>query len=85
MDEPTLRRLAADLLDELPDVVTGPADRERVAAAIEAALALPEGQARAALNDTLSEHPSTRAWVRDHAPPDLDRIRAGGCRAIRPT
>jgi hypothetical protein len=65
MDEATLRRLALELLDS-PRAEIPPAERGGVADAITAALAVPEGAARAALIDALSAHPVTRRWMREH-------------------
>lgn len=66
MDETTLRRLATELLAELPDLIPMEAERALVKDAIEAALATSEGQGRTLLLDALSAHPATRAWMREH-------------------
>jgi hypothetical protein len=66
MDETTLRRLATELLAELPDLIPMDAERAPVKHAIEAALATPEGQGRTPLLDALSAHPATRAWMSEH-------------------
>jgi hypothetical protein len=66
MDETTLRRLATELLAELPDLIPIDAERAPVKDAIEAALATPEGQGRTPLLDALSAHRATRGWMSEH-------------------
>jgi hypothetical protein len=66
MDETMLRRLATELLAELPDLIPVDAERAPVKDAIDAALAIPEGQGRMPLLDALSAHRVTREWMREH-------------------
>jgi len=66
MDETTLRRLATELLAELPELIPTDAERAPMKHAIEAALATPEGQSRTPLLDALSAHRATRGWMREH-------------------
>jgi hypothetical protein len=66
MDETALRRLAEQLLTELPARIPDAAERAPVAGAIGDALATPEGQGRDALRAALSARPATRAWMREH-------------------
>jgi hypothetical protein len=63
MDETTLRRLASELLAELPDLIPIEAERAPVTDALQAALTTPEGQGRGPLLDALSDHRTTRAWM----------------------
>jgi len=76
MDETTLRRLAADLLAELPGKIPDGAERGPVAEALSAALGTPEGEGRAGLLDALSAHQATRRYMREHGADD-DVIRGG--------
>lgn len=80
MDEITLRRLAAQLLAELPERIPDAAERAPVADAVSAALATPDGEVGGeegtALTDALSMHPAIRAWMRQHGAGD-DVVRGG--------
>jgi hypothetical protein len=77
MDETTLRRLAADLLAELPEKIPDDAERRPVAEALTAALGAPEGEGRGPLLDALDAHPATRQYMREHGADD-DVVRGGG-------
>jgi hypothetical protein len=73
MDESTLRRLAVDLLAELPERIPDAAERDPVAEGLTAALA---AGGRALLLDALSAHPVTRQYMREHGADD-DVVRGG--------
>lgn len=75
MDETTLRRLAAQLLPELPTEIPYPEERAPVAKEINDALELPGGAARRALNGALSAHPAVRQWMREHGAAPKDEVR----------
>jgi hypothetical protein len=75
MDETTLRRLAAELLDELPTIITDPTERTSLADAITAALGVPEGAGRLPLLGALSSHEATRRWMLAHGAAPHDVIR----------
>jgi hypothetical protein len=63
MEEETLRELAGALRIALPDVIDEDEERQALAAELDGALALPEGQARDELLATLRRRPATRRWV----------------------
>jgi hypothetical protein len=71
MDEAQLRFLATELLAELEQVVPDAQERSRVQPELETALALPEGTAKNALLDALTD-PATRTWA-DRRLGDRDR------------
>jgi hypothetical protein len=64
-EEERLRELAGALRTELPDVIDDDDERQAAAAELDAALALPEGQARDELLATLRRRPATRRWAAD--------------------
>jgi hypothetical protein len=63
MDEETLRGLAGALRTELPEVIDDVEERSAVAQELDAALALPGGQAWNELVTTLRRRPETQRWV----------------------
>jgi hypothetical protein len=65
MDEADLRRLAEAFLAVLKARIPDPVEAARVEAEITDALALPEGQAKAALRAALSGHPAAREFMRE--------------------
>jgi hypothetical protein len=65
MDEAELRRLAEAFRAILGDRIRDPAEAARLDTELADALALPEGQAKAALRAVLSSHPATRAFMRE--------------------
>jgi CHAT domain len=65
MEEADLRRLAEGFRAILRDRIRDPDEATRVDAELAAALALPEGQAKAALRTVLFRHPATRAFVHE--------------------
>jgi hypothetical protein len=75
MDEDTLRRLADQLLTELPSKITDPARRAPVAERITEALQVRPGDGRLPLLRALGSDEATRQWMRDHGAvsPDVDR------------
>ncbi|MBV9160122.1 MAG: hypothetical protein JO281_00905 [Pseudonocardiales bacterium] len=78
MDESTLRRLAIELLTELPTEIPDPAERDPVADAITTALGVPVGAGRLRLLGALSSHEATRRWMLAHGAASEDVIRAVG-------
>jgi hypothetical protein len=80
MDESRLRELVQELHAELPNVVADEQDQREIAAAIEAALAEPEGAARTALLAVLRARRETRAWAAARTGAeevDVDRVIPG--------
>jgi hypothetical protein len=67
MNEADLRWLAGQVRPALPRLVPDEAERVRVQRSIDAALALPAGDAAAALVAALTSHPAVREWLREHA------------------
>src|SRR6266508_1000114 len=65
MEEADLRRLAVAFRAILKDRIRDPVEAARIDAEIAHALALPEGQAKAALRAALSGHPAARAFLRE--------------------
>jgi hypothetical protein len=65
MEEADLRRLAEAFRATLRDRIHDPDEAARVDAELAAALALPEGQAKAALRAVLFRYPATRAFLRE--------------------
>jgi hypothetical protein len=63
VQEQELRDLAGALRTALPDVVADDAARDGVARSLDAALALPDGQAERPLVDVLTSREDTREWV----------------------
>ncbi len=79
MNEGTLRRLAEQLLTDLPSEIPDPLERAPVADAIGTALAHPEGSGTEALTEALSGHDATRRWMLVHAeqPPGVEVLHEG--------
>lgn len=71
MQEETLRELAGELLTELAHVIDDDAERSATAVELDAALALPEGQAWNELVATLRRRPETQRWVAQRTGADL--------------
>lgn len=70
MEEHAVRRLAEELLAQLPSEFPEPGERTRVAAAINGALAAPPERLRKELLEALSAYPATRRWMREHGAMD---------------
>jgi hypothetical protein len=68
VDEDELRLLARAVRGVLPLLVPNEAERSRVAARLEAALATPRGQGESQLLAALSSPPVLREWVLRHVP-----------------
>jgi hypothetical protein len=78
MEEEQLRELATTLLDRLGQVEDDD-NRRQATAEIEAALALPTGEAKHALLRALRSSPATRRWVREQTDTDaIDELRVVG-------
>ena len=77
MDEDTLRRLATQLLDELPEEIPD-SERHSLEDSLAEALARQPGTAKQALLKALSSTPDSRAWVRRHSNLEDDIDRAVG-------
>jgi hypothetical protein len=65
MEEERLRELAGTLRTELPEVIDDDEERQAAEEELDAALALPEGEAFDELFATLRRRPETRRWVAD--------------------
>jgi hypothetical protein len=65
MEEERLRELAGTLRTELPEVIDDDEERQAAGEELDAALALPEGEAWNELLATLRRRPETRRWVAD--------------------
>jgi hypothetical protein len=65
MDEEGLRQLAGTLRTELPEVIDDDEERQAAEEELDAALALPAGEAFDELFATLRRRPETRRWVAD--------------------
>jgi hypothetical protein len=75
MDEETLRRLATQMLDELPEEIPD-AERQSLEDSLAEAVARQPGTAKQALLKALRSTPDSRAWVQRHTglEDDIDRV-----------
>jgi len=77
MQEERLRELGASLRSELGSVIDDENERDTAAAELDAALALPPGEAKDELVDVLRARPQTRSWVAARIQiAELDQLRA---------
>jgi hypothetical protein len=70
MQEETLRELAGALRDELPEVIDDDEERRAAAGELDAALALPEGEAWNELIATLARRSETQRWMAERTGAD---------------
>ena len=80
MDESELRRIAEETRDALGLLLDDADAIARLKAEIDAALALPNGQAKRALRRALSSNPRVHEWVQARIPTEEPLDRLGGVR-----
>ncbi len=69
MQEQDLRDMAAELRAVLPSLIDDEAERVRINAGLDRALAMPAGSAKQALRAAMMAHAATKAWLRDQLLP----------------